>query len=471
MKRSLYPLILGDIFGFILTFMFAFFVFDKFSPYAGHIDMIGVSHLISTDLILFYAMITLISILYFWQQGHYNLSSPWWQQVENMVIVSISALLILGFFFFAIKGNPSRLFLIFSWFGLPPVLIALRLTARRWLLSKDKWVIPTTIIGGYENTIETIFALKSETYIVYDIKEVILPNATDKKREKFKEFHNEYNVSKEVPEFEKDTLVIISPDRRREIVMAEMVKNITDAGADFAVVPPIEGFSYYGLQPNYFFGYNIVLLKNNTQINGVLNQLIKTSIDRIGALIGLILLSPIFAYLAYKVKQDGGAIFFGHERLGKGGKTFKCWKFRSMVPNSAEVLKELLENDPEARKEWDADFKLKDDPRITKIGELIRRTSLDEIPQLYNVLRGEMSLVGPRPIVQDETKFYKEKISEYYSVRPGVTGLWQVSGRNDISYDLRIYLDSWYVRHWSLWSDIVIIIKTVLVLASRKGAY
>ncbi len=471
MKRTLFPLVLSDIFGFILTFVLAFFVFEKFSPYAGQIDVLGISHLISTDLILVYIMITGISILYFWQHGHYNLSSPWWQQVKHMCIISIYALLIIGFFFFAIKGNPSRLFLAFSWVGLPPILIGLRLCARHWLISKDKWIIPTTIIGGHENAIETIFALKSESYIIYDIKSVILPNATKKHLDTFKKIHPEYTVSTDNIEFEKDTLVIICPDRRRQLSIGETVKKITESGAEFAVVPPIEGFSYYGLQPNYFFGYNIVLLKHNVQLQGILNQLLKTGLDRIGAFIGLILLSPLFIYLACKIKKDGGQIFFGHERLGKNGKTFKCWKFRSMVPNAKEVLEELLASDPEARKEWESDFKLKNDPRVTKVGEFIRRTSLDEIPQLYNVLRGEMSLVGPRPIVEDEIKYYKDKIQEYYSVHPGVTGLWQASGRNDISYDQRVYLDSWYVRHWSLWSDIVIIVKTILVLASRKGAY
>ena len=135
------------------------------------------------------------------------------------------------------------------------------------------------------------------------------------------------------------------------------------------------------------------------------------------------------------------------------------------------ILKNILATDPEARAEWEKDFKLKNDPRITKIGQFIRKTSLDEIPQLFNVLKGDMSLVGPRPIVEDEKKYYAEKIGDYFSVKPGITGLWQVSGRNDITYDQRVYLDSWYVNHWSIWNDIVIILKTVLVILCRKGAY
>lgn len=471
MKKTLYPLIIGDLLGFMMTFVLAFFVFAQFSPYAFEIESQGISHVVSTNLTLFYMLMTSLGITYFWQQGHYNLSTPWWQQVEHMVIVSIYSLLFLCFYFFAIQGYPSRLFLAFSWLGMPPILITLRLIARHWLISKHKWTIPTIVIGGFENAIETVFALKSETYIKYNIKTICLPTTTPKRIKKFKEFHGEYKVCTEIPAFEKDDLVIICPDQRRELQIAETIETVTKAGADYAMVPPIEGFSYYGLKPHYFFGYNIVLLKNNLQLQGALNQIIKTTVDRIGASIGLLLLSPVFLYLIMKVKKDGGPAFYGHTRVGRNGKEFKCWKFRSMVANSQEVLEELLANDENARKEWEADFKLKDDPRITEIGEFIRKTSLDEIPQLLNVLRGEMSLVGPRPIVKDEVKYYKDKINEYYSVRPGVTGLWQASGRNDISYDLRVYLDSWYVRNWSLWSDIVIIIKTIMVLTSRKGAY
>jgi lipopolysaccharide/colanic/teichoic acid biosynthesis glycosyltransferase len=177
------------------------------------------------------------------------------------------------------------------------------------------------------------------------------------------------------------------------------------------------------LKSHFFFGYNIVLLQESFRLRGVLNAGVKTVMDRAGAAVGLLLLSPAFVYVALQVKKDGGDIFYGHERLGQHGKTFKCWKFRSMIVNSKEVLEELLAKDADARAEWEADFKLKDDPRITKIGHFIRKTILDEIPQLWNVLRGEMSLVGPRPIVADEAKYYGDKLADYQSVKPGITGL------------------------------------------------
>lgn len=197
----------------------------------------------------------------------------------------------------------------------------------------------------------------------------------------------------------------------------------------------------------------------------------KRCMDVCGALAGLMLLSPIFFYLIYKIRQDGGSAFYGHTRLGKNGVPFKCWKFRSMVPNSQEVLDDLLRKDPAARREWELTYKLKNDPRITKIGHFLRKSSLDEIPQLFNVLKGEMSLVGPRPIVADEIKYYNDDIKYYFSVKPGVTGLWQVSGRSDTSYRKRVKLDNFYVRHYSILRDIKIMIKTVFVVLRREGAY
>ncbi len=197
----------------------------------------------------------------------------------------------------------------------------------------------------------------------------------------------------------------------------------------------------------------------------------KVLIDRMGAALALLALSPVFLVLCFMVKRDGGPAFYGQKRIGRNGATFKCWKFRSMVMNSAEILEQILATDPVAKAEYEADFKLKNDPRITKIGHVLRKTSLDELPQLWNVLVGEMSLVGPRPVTAAETLNYGQALKDYLSVRPGMTGLWQISGRNDVTYAERVQLDSEYVKTQSFWGDIAIMIKTVLVMLNRRGAY
>jgi Undecaprenyl-phosphate galactose phosphotransferase WbaP len=185
----------------------------------------------------------------------------------------------------------------------------------------------------------------------------------------------------------------------------------------------------------------------------------------------LLLLSPLFAYLSWRIRQDGGSAVYAHTRVGRGGELFQCLKFRSMIPDAEAVLQDLLARDSVASAEWGRDFKLKSDPRITSIGEFLRKSSLDELPQLWNVLKGDMSLVGPRPVVEAELERYGDLVDYYLEARPGITGLWQISGRSNIEYSDRVNLDAWYVQNWSLWYDLVILLKTVRVVVRCEGAY
>ena len=204
-----------------------------------------------------------------------------------------------------------------------------------------------------------------------------------------------------------------------------------------------------------------------------MGNVVKTAFDYILTLVGAVFISPLLVYIAYRIKkEDPGPVFFAHIRIGKDGKPFPCYKFRSMVVNSQEMLQKYLAENPAAREEWERDFKLKDDPRVTSIGKFLRSTSLDELPQIFNVLRGEMSLVGPRPVIQEELdKYYGETAKLYCTVKPGITGLWQVSGRSDIGYDERVALDATYIKYRSMWGDIVILWKTIGVVLMKKGAY
>lgn len=189
--------------------------------------------------------------------------------------------------------------------------------------------------------------------------------------------------------------------------------------------------------------------------------------------LGLTLLAlPLIGLIALLIRLDSpGPIFYGHDRIGRRGKPFTAWKFRSMVINSDQVLADYLEQHPEAQHQWQTTRKLKHDPRITRMGKWLRRTSLDELPQLWNVLRREMSLVGPRPIVDEEVHHYGDKFGLYTRVLPGITGLWQVSGRSDTTYEERVSLDAYYVRNWSVWLDFYILIKTIGVVVRGQGAY
>ena len=198
----------------------------------------------------------------------------------------------------------------------------------------------------------------------------------------------------------------------------------------------------------------------------------KRALDIFGANVGLVLLAPFFLIVALMVRADGGPAFFAHQRVGRGGKLFGCLKFRSMVVDSQTRLEALLANDPAARAECEATRKLKNDPRITRIGRFLRSTSLDELPQLINVLRGEMSLVGPRPVQEAEIdRYYGASAAHYMAVRPGITGLWQVSGRSETTYESRVALDVSYVSRPSLMADIGILLRTPVAVLSRRGAH
>lgn len=199
---------------------------------------------------------------------------------------------------------------------------------------------------------------------------------------------------------------------------------------------------------------------------------VKRFIDILACILLLPVLLPVFLLLGVLIRLDSpGPVFFRQERLGQGGRKIRIFKFRTMKSNAAELLSDYLDRNPHLRAEWERNQKLRDDPRITRMGRILRKTSLDELPQLINVLAGEMSLVGPRPIVNAEVARYGQVYDEYCRVRPGITGLWQISGRNDTSYAERVGLDHYYINNWSVWLDLWILFRTVPVAMKGSGAY
>ena len=200
-------------------------------------------------------------------------------------------------------------------------------------------------------------------------------------------------------------------------------------------------------------------------------QLFLLKLNQAVALVLLFALSPLLLIIAFLIWQrDGAPILYGHYRVGRGGKLFRCLKFRTMLRDSERVLADLLRDDPKSRSEWNTDQKLLNDPRVTPVGRFLRRSSLDELPQLVNVVRGEMLLVGPRPVTVAELTRYGMVRWHYLSVRPGITGLWQISGRNNTTYEERVALDARYVENRSLRSDLVILLRTISVVILKDGA-
>lgn len=244
-------------------------------------------------------------------------------------------------------------------------------------------------------------------------------------------------------------------------------------GSSFAhllVIPDLFEFSSLWVEAKDMGGVLGLEIRQRLLLPGP--RLAKFSIDLAATLLGGLFVLPLIGLIALLIKLDSrGPIFYSQTRIGHNGEHFKAWKFRTMVQKADYALKEYLEQHPELKEAWERDQKLRYDPRVTRIGRLLRRTSLDELPQLWNILRGEMSLVGPRPIIDEEIPRYGDKFSLYTKVIPGLTGLWQVSGRNNITYEERVNLDAYYVRNWSVWLDIYILLRTVWVVMTGEGAY
>jgi Undecaprenyl-phosphate galactose phosphotransferase WbaP len=243
--------------------------------------------------------------------------------------------------------------------------------------------------------------------------------------------------------------------------------NVTDV----SVIPAMRGVPLHGTDMSHFFSHEVALLRMRNNLRRWPARLTKRIFDTLTAIILLVLFSPLLLVIGMLIRRDGGPALFAHPRVGKRGRIFNCYKFRTMVVNAEEKLETMLQENPSLRNQWEQEFKLKVDPRISPLGRFLRKSSLDELPQLLNVIRGEMSLVGPRPVVSRELSRYADEVGYYLMVRPGMTGLWQVSGRNDLDYDTRVYLDTWYVKNWSLWHDQIILFKTVTVVLQRAGAY
>jgi Undecaprenyl-phosphate galactose phosphotransferase WbaP len=242
------------------------------------------------------------------------------------------------------------------------------------------------------------------------------------------------------------------------------------AGIPIMIMPPRMGLPS-GMGVQYVLGEEALLFVDRVDAVPALTKAAKRTFDLALSCAALVVFAVPMMAVAVLVKLDGGPAIFGHSRVGEGGRMFACLKFRSMRVDAEQQLAELLARDEAARSEWEASRKLKDDPRVTRLGRILRKTGLDELPQLLNVLRGDMSLVGPRPVTVSEMDQYGAEADRYRRVRPGITGLWQVSGRSDTTYAQRVSLDAWYVANWSPWHDIVIILKTIPAVLSRRGAY
>jgi Undecaprenyl-phosphate galactose phosphotransferase WbaP len=263
---------------------------------------------------------------------------------------------------------------------------------------------------------------------------------------------------------------IVAMPGARSAVLSRLIFRYTQCFPHILVVPNLQGSISLWVRPRSMGG--ILGLEISHLLVHRVPQFLKRAFDILLALLAMLLLAPLLLaiYAAIRLESRGPALYF-QNRLGRGGTSFRLWKFRSMYSDCDLALRKAFARDPSLAMEWRQNHKLRRDPRVTRLGKVIRKLSLDELPQLWNVLIGDMSLVGPRPIVTAEIHRYRRRYACYALVRPGITGLWQVSGRNNTSYEQRIRFDDFYVRNWSIWLDIYILAKTVRTVVTCDGAY
>lgn len=266
-----------------------------------------------------------------------------------------------------------------------------------------------------------------------------------------------------------DTVIFATPYTRRE-QLASMVSVASENFRNVLVVPNLNGVTNSAVVARDLAGTFAVEIKHN--LLDPWAQRLKRALDLLGAVVGGVFISPLLFTIAILIKLDSsGPAFYGHRRVGARNRYFRCWKFRTMRVDAERLLDEYLQDNPNLRAEWEQNQKLRDDPRITRVGRFLRKTSLDELPQLWNVLRAEMSLTGPRPIVDAEIPKYEKDYELYKRIRPGMSGFWQVSGRSDTGYEERVAMDSYYVRNWSVWLDLIILARTAKIVLLGRGAY
>jgi Undecaprenyl-phosphate galactose phosphotransferase WbaP len=402
-------------------------------------------------------------ILWFQHTGHYRLRMPFWMEARSIIITMSFAMMMDGFLQFTSKQDFSRLCLIAGWLIAGVVIILARYALRSYYRRTGKWKVATLVVGEGMTAQDTLSAMRSEPGLGYEVVAQIkdLPSAFMQAGRSWENLCREYEAD----------YVIIALDGKDLANSHQPIAQLMREEVPFSVSAPLHHLPVLGMMPQYFLNHDVMLFARSSGLEQPIPRFLKRTVDILLSGCALIALSPVMVIVALMVKRDGGPAFFGHSRIGRNGRKFRCLKFRSMVMNGDAVLARVLAENPEAKAEWDETQKLKNDPRVTWIGNILRSTSLDELPQLFNVLMGEMSLVGPRPIVTAEVQKYESDIAHYYRVRPGITGLWQVSGRSDVTYAQRVQMDCWYVRNWSLWHDIAIICKTFPALLKRSGAY
>jgi undecaprenyl-phosphate galactose phosphotransferase len=405
-------------------------------------------------------------------RGLYSKRFPFWTELKLLTVSIITIVL----FFIIARVFEKDISAVFSSIQMGIVLlIATPISRTIFRLGLQKlgiWEVSTIIFGTNRNAFEAFEVLTRETSLGMKIIKFVQLDGSEADEEILGTGVDVIPLKQIFNENLKNIYCIIALEANQADERDQIIRKLSSQNVKHLfIIPAMRGVPLFQFETSHFLSRELMMIHAVNPLDRFMLRITKRFFDLIIATVLLIFLLPLFFILAIIISLDGHSPIFYQNRIGKKNTLFKCFKFRTMVFDAESRLKDLLNNDPDARNEWEENRKLKIDPRITKIGVILRKTSLDELPQLLNVIKGDMSLVGPRPVVEAELKLYGDDVSYYLKLRPGITGLWQVSGRNDITYEERVYLDAWYSRNWSFWVDFVILLKTPYILLMRRGAY
>lgn len=464
-------LLLLDIFAFYISISIAWFIRTEIIP---SLSVSLPPFIFSYEYLLSLLWIPALYIFFIFYENLYVSNLPFWDETRNLLkSITISTLTVMAIVTLGkMSDKVSRAILLGLWSTSIFVFPIFRLWGKKVMSMAGVWKEKVLILGAGTAGRLVLEGLSREKHMGYEIVGFL----DDDKRKKGelisgkKVFGAVRNLPRFVKELDIRTVIIAMPSLPPERMTA-LTAWVQGYAENTMVIPDIKGIALLNTELLHLFYEEIFLMNIKNNLKTLQNRIIKRLFDILMSLLAMPILIPLSLLIAIAIRiETPGAVIYDHERIGRNGRTFRCYKFRTMYRDAEERLKEILESNKELRDEWEKNWKLKDDPRVTKIGKFLRKTSLDELPQIWNVIKGEMSLVGPRPYLPREIKQI-ENFTIISSIKPGITGLWQVSGRSNTGYDYRIKLDIWYVMNWSLWLDVAIIFKTIKVVLKAEGAY
>ncbi len=423
-----------------------------------------------------------ISVWYFWLRGHYSRRRSSWDRLGDIAFVAGSLIALEHLAAWqGLAGTLPFSALLLLWAAVGALLLSGRIAVRRYLERAGRWRRPAVVLGSGQRAQEVARAVAEDQDLGLSVTHIVQfaqAGSAD-------EVEMVTIAGEEVPILAtqdplaalflrfRDHVILIAPPPEEFAAVDKLVPTLTSLCPTVGVALPTVGLSVTGAATQVLLRRDVALVWMQNRLMRLEWRAMKRCFDVLAAAGILIFTSPILLTVALLIRLlDGAPVFFAQERVGRNGKIFRMIKFRTMVNDAEEILAQWKAEHPERWAAYKANnFKLSNDPRVTLLGRLLRQTSIDELPQLWNALKGDMSLVGPRPLLRREVSDYGGNIQLYLTARPGLSGLWQVSGRSETQFSDRAQLDGWYVRNWSFWYDIVIIFKTVRIVLGRSGAY